>query len=164
MSRAAVDFMTIAAAQLGLQLEVLHANLKSVHPNADKRLLTTASYGNIALPILSIAEKQGGRAFRMPARQQRGLAAQAEMIHHREHVVGERRPLVPLGSAVAVAVAAEVERPDLSPASDEARPHGRPGQTVEPGRVREQDGVAVATPVVHDEAQPAGVEAVGAEW
>ncbi|MEP7304386.1 MAG: SpvB/TcaC N-terminal domain-containing protein [Acidobacteriota bacterium] len=40
-------------------LEVLHANIKSIRTNDDKRLMYTSAYGNAALSILKVSEEKG---------------------------------------------------------------------------------------------------------
>ncbi len=107
---------------------------------------------------LLLAEDQRGAALGVTARDERGVTGEAQMFDDREHVVAEAVPRVVGIGRVAVAVAAEVERPDVAARGDEALGDGFPHQTVKSRRVTEQYGPALAAPVVDDERDPVGVE------
>ena len=96
----------------------------------------------------------------MAARDECGIAGEAEVRAHRERVVGEAVPRVVGVGGGAVAVPAEVERPDVIPRRNEPPGDGLPHTTVKARGVREQHGRAGATPVVHDETDAVRVEVV----
>jgi hypothetical protein len=60
-----------------------------------------------------LGEEQRGASFRVPGREELGLAGQPEASDDREHIVGELLPPVAAGRRRAVAVAAEVEGPHV---------------------------------------------------
>ena len=95
--------------------------------------------------------------LRVTCREQAGFGAQAEVVDHRVGVVRELLPgVAPVRRGIGVAVAAEVERPHAPPSGDEPFGDGLPHHAVEAGRVREQDRVAGAAPVVDREREPRG--------
>ena len=92
-----------------------------------------------------LAEKECGRALRVTARDQPAVAREAEMLDDRERITREAVPRV--GAAlgigrVAVAVAAEVERPHVPARGDE------PVGDRRPHRVRESRSDGRAAPAI----------------
>ena len=98
--------------------------------------------------------------FEWPHATSVGITGDAEVLGDGEHVVGEAVPRVVGVGRVAVAVAAEVERPHVPARGNESFGDRFPHEAVKAGRVREQDGRAVAAPVVDDESDPVRVEVV----
>ena len=104
--------------------------------------------------LLRLAEQERGRALRVTARDERRVAARGRdgrrprARRPRSRPTRTRRRRI---GRVAVAVAAEVERPHAAPGGDEPLGDRRPDPAVEAGRVGEQRRRAVAAPVVHDE-------------
>ena len=111
--------------------------------------------------LLLLAEDQRRAALRVAARDERRIAGEAEVLGDGEHVVGEAVPRVVDVGRVAVAVAAEVERPHVAArARRGARATGAQTRPWKPVGCASSTGAPVAAPVVHDEPDAVRVEVV----
>jgi hypothetical protein len=108
-----------------------------------------------------LGQQQRRGALRVADPEQRRVAGEPQPVEDAEQIVGETLPRISVGCRVAVAVAAEVERPHVTSGRDEPLRHRPPDQTVEAGRVGEDHRGAVAAPVVAHQTDTVGAGQLG---